>query len=126
MRLLWLVFERVPHPEAVCYAASEEDARLAETLLSSPRTERLKYAEQLRNYLREQDPLPPFERPGVACRAGAGLYRVISWRFAKWQANTLPAEGTPLERMRGRIRDWLARCERGEGTEQQICHPLQT
>ena len=25
MRVLWLVFERLPHPEAVCYAAGEAD-----------------------------------------------------------------------------------------------------
>ncbi len=105
--VLWLVFERVPHPEAVCYAADEGDARLALNLLRQPLVERLRYAEQLRNYLREQAGLSPFERPGVACREGAGLFRVISWRFAKWLANVLPAEGTAADCARGRIEDWL-------------------
>jgi hypothetical protein len=107
--VLWLVFERVPHPEAVCYAADEGDARLALNLLNSPRVERMQYAEQLRNYLRQQAGLSPFARPGVACREGAGLFRVISWRFAKWLANVLPAEGTVAEGVRGRIEAWLAR-----------------
>ncbi len=108
MRVLWLVFERLPHPEAVCYAAGDADARLASVLLSQPRAERVRYAGQLRNFLREQEALSPWDRPGVACREGEGLYRVISWRFAKWLANVLPAEGTQLEGVRGRIAGWLA------------------
>lgn len=111
MRVMWLVFERLPHPEAVCYAAGEADVRLAEVLLKQPRIERVRYAEQLRNYLREQEGLSPFARPGVACREGDGLYQVISWRFAKWLANVLPAEGAQLEGVRGRIADWLLSAE---------------
>jgi hypothetical protein len=107
MRVLWLVFEQLPHPEAVCYPAGEADARLAAALLQQPRLERVRYAGQLRRFLCEQEGLSPFARPGVACREGDGLYRVISWRFAKWLANVLPAEGAQLEGVRGRIGDWL-------------------
>jgi len=108
MRVIWLVFERPPHPEAVSYPAGEEDARLALTLLGVPLCERLRYAEQLRNYLREQEGLSPFARPGVACRQGDGLFRVISWRFAKWLANVLPGEAGRVERSRRRIEAWIS------------------
>lgn len=109
MRVIWLVFEGAPHPEAVCYPAGEEDARLAVSLLSAPLCERQRYAEQLRNYLREQEGLSPFERPGVACRQGDGLFRVICWRFAKWLANVLPAETGMVEGARGRIERWMGK-----------------
>jgi len=104
---LWLAFEQIPHPEAVVYGADEADARLAVTLLKAPLRERLWYADQLRGYLREQESLSPFERPGVACRERPGLFRVISWRFAKWLANVLPSDAGLIERTLGRIEGWL-------------------
>lgn len=107
-RVLWLRFERAPHPDAVCHAADEQDARLVVELLSRPRLERVYVAARLRNYLARQEALPPLSRAAVPVRRCDGIFRLVPWRLAKWLSCVLPATDGVLERTRSRVESWLA------------------
>ena len=110
-RLLWLVYERPPHPEAVSYPAGEDDARLAIALLEAPYTRRLHLAEQFRNFLAVQTRRAPFDRKAVPCRWTSGLYRLVPWRLAKWLSAVLPAGDSVAAATAARLRAWLAQGE---------------
>jgi hypothetical protein len=106
-RLLWLAFERPPHPDAVCHPATADEVQLVLEFLAGSVTQRRQRAEQLRNYLAQQAALPPWSRPAVPCRRATGLYVLVPWRLAKWLATVLPATDGLLERTRGRLQRWL-------------------
>jgi hypothetical protein len=106
-RILWLVYERVPHPDAVSYAATKEDAMLVLELLAHPYMKRLHLAEQIENYLHEQNRLGIFERKTIPCRRASGLYQLLPWRLAKWLSKVLPAGDSVIENTETRIRSWL-------------------
>ena len=107
-RLLWLVYERPPHPDAVPYPAGEDDVRLAIELLESPYVRRRHVSEQLRNFLATQLRRSPLERQRVPCRRASGWYQLVPWRLAKWLAAVLPARDSIAATTARRLRDWLA------------------
>ena len=106
-RILWLQYERPPHPDAVVYPAGEEDLKLVLAVMDLPYRERCHLSGLLRNWLSEAESQNPFERPGVAVRFGAGLYHPVPWRFAKWLSCILPLPDAAAERTRKRIQNWL-------------------
>ena len=106
-RVLWLVYERVPHPEAVCYGASAEDVGLVLELFGKPYAERIRLAGALRSYLREQEGRALLERRWAPVRRESGLYQPVPWRLAKWLACVLRAEHGVVERTGRRLRRWL-------------------
>ena len=106
-RILWLVYEHLPHPEAVSYPAGEEDARLVLDLFARGPAERVRIAEQLGNFLKQQKLLPLFCRQTIPCRRESGLYHLIPWRLAKWLSQVLPASESVMEKTRARINNWL-------------------
>jgi len=107
-RVLWLAFERPPHPDAVCHPATADDVHLVLELFASPRPMRMRWSEQLRNYLSQQADIAPWSRPAVPCRRACGLYVLVPWRFAKWLSVVLPAADGLLERTAQRLQRWLA------------------
>lgn len=106
-RILWLKFERPPHPDAVAHPATESELRLVAALLKLPWRERNHLSGLLRNWLSQSEKDSPFDRPGVAIRFGEGLYQPIPWRLAKWLACVLPIGEGGAICTRGRIRNWL-------------------
>lgn len=117
-RILWLVYERPPHPDAVSCPAGEEDARLVLELLARPYSQRLHLAEQLRNFHKGQDRRPIADRQRVPCRRPSGLYHPVPWRLAKWLACVLPAGTAVIERTTTRIHTWLE-----QNSETQVVSP---
>lgn len=107
MRILWLVYERSPHPDAVSFAAGEEDARVVLELFARPRGQRVQIVEQLGNSLQRQHELPLFCREAIPCRRESGLYHLIPWRLAKWLSKALLARESVLETTARRLRNWL-------------------
>jgi hypothetical protein len=106
-RILWLKFERPPHPEAVVHPANEEELRLVIALLEMPARERGRLSGLLRNWLSASEKFPVHDRPGVAVRFGEGLYQPVSWRLAKWLACVLPISESGAIATRRRIQHWL-------------------
>lgn len=106
-RIVWLVFERVPHPDAVSYPADIEDVRLVLSLLDYRLVQRSDLVRKLRRILDVVGREPPCERPTIPARMPNGLYRPISWRLAKWLACVLGCEGSPRERLMARLRTWV-------------------
>ncbi len=105
--ILWLRFERPPHPDAVAHPANEDELRLVLALLALPWWERNRLSGLLRNWLSAAQGQPPLERRGVAVRFGDGLYQPVPWRLAKWLACVLPIGNGGAISTRGRIRRWL-------------------
>ena len=110
-RLLWLAFERPPHPDAVCHPATRDEVHFVLELFEATSAQRRHWAEQLRSYLAQQQKLPPWSRPEVPCRRPSGLYVLVPWRLAAWLAAVLPAAEGMLERTAGRLRRWLEHSE---------------
>lgn len=106
-RLLWLAFERPPHPDAVCHPATVEDVLFVLELLETPETRRRHLAVQLRGYLAQQRDLAPWSRPAVPCRRESGLYALVPWRMASWLSHVLPATPGLIDRTRLRLERWL-------------------
>ncbi|MGH7201206.1 MAG: hypothetical protein ACREJB_11425 [Planctomycetaceae bacterium] len=106
-RMLWLVYERPPHPDAVSVPATEDDLRFVLEWLSLRYAKRLHLAGQLRNFLGREGRRSPFDRPSVPCRRASGLYRLVPWRLAKWLACVLTAPDAVIARTRSRIETWL-------------------
>ncbi len=109
MRLLWLTYERSPHPDAICHPATEEDAEFVLTLLRRPYCERMRLTEQLACFLGKQKRDSATDRTSVACRTPSGLYRSVPWRLAKWLRHVLPATDSVLEDTIARIEQWQRR-----------------
>lgn len=107
-RILWLVFERPPHPEAVSYPADADEVRLVLSLLAYPYARRMDIVTTLRNILAAMEHTAPCERPTIPARLPSGLYRLISWRFAKWLANVLAVEGSAQRRVQRELQGFLA------------------
>ena len=120
-RICWLAFERLPHPDAVRCAVDEDGARLVLELLAKPYCERVRIAEQLRNYLRVENARSPLDRRSVPCRSDSGLYRLIEWRLAKWLSCVLPAEDAVIEMARGRVAGWLEERNSCVDAHAEIC-----
>lgn len=106
-RILWLKFERPPHPNAVVHPATESELRLVMALLELPHRERNHLSGLLRNWLTAAEKDSPWDRPRVAVRFGDGLYQPVPWRLAKWLACVLPIGDGGAISTRGRIRNWL-------------------
>lgn len=106
-RLLWLGFERPPHPDAVCHAATTADVEFVLEWLDQSEDDRVRMAQQLRKFVEQQSAIAPWQRPNVPCRRPAGLYVLIPWRFAKWLACILPATPAAIDRTRHRLEAWL-------------------
>ncbi len=115
-RILWLAYERLPHPDAVSYPAGEDDVHLVLELLARPYADRQRISEQLRRYQTEQDTLPTFCRQSIPCRRNSGLYHLVPWRLAKWLSAVLRAEDPVIERTQTRIRNWLQRSDQPQVT----------
>jgi hypothetical protein len=105
--ILWLSYERPPHPDAVAHPASEDELRLVMALLDLPHRERTHLSGLLRNWLKAAEQEPLFDRPAVAVRFGDGLYQPVPWRLAKWLACVLPIGTGGAISTRARIRQWL-------------------
>lgn len=106
-RILWLAFERPPHPDAVCHPATVDDVLFALELLEFPEDHRRRLAAQLRRYLAQQAGIAPWSRPAVPCRRLSGMYALVPWRFAQWLAAVLPATQGLLDRTHNRLKSWL-------------------
>lgn len=106
-RLLWLAFEKPPHPDAVCHPATAEDVLLVLEKLEAVADQRRQLGQQLHGYLAQQADLPPWQRPAIPCRRESGLYALIPWRLAKWLSVVLPAETGVIERTTQRLQAWL-------------------
>ena len=106
-RSLILSFGRVADGNAVSYVADGSEAELVLDLLDQPRNDRLRYATQLANFVREQERLPLMKRQSVAFRKGGGVFRLMPWRLAKWLSLALAAHDLWRERTRAQIRAWL-------------------
>jgi hypothetical protein len=106
-RLLWLGFERPPHPDAVCHAATSADVDFVLEWLEQPESARQRIAQQLRRYVDDQSHLCLWQRPSIPCRRPAGLYVLLPWRLAKWLSCILPATPTAIDRTRRRLEAWL-------------------
>ena len=106
MRLLWLTYERAPHPDAICHPATVDDAEFVIALLRRPYAERIGLTEQLARFLSKQKPLAATKRGAVACRTPSGLYRSVPWRLAKWLRHVLPATDSVIEDTIARIERW--------------------
>ncbi len=105
--ILWLRFERPPHPDAVAHPANVEDLRLVLALLELPWRERNRLSGLLRNWLSAAEEQCPIDRPGVAVWFGDGLYQPVPWRLAKWLACVLPIGDGGAISTRNRIQSWL-------------------
>lgn len=105
-QILWLAYERPPHPDAVCHPATEADVAFVLECLEAPPEERRRLAEKLRSALHQQRRLPPWSRPCVPCRRPSGLYVLIPWRLALWLAAVLPAADGLIERTHRRLAQW--------------------
>lgn len=114
MRTLWLVFERLPHPEAVAYPAGEQDVEFVLELLERPYPQRVSMAGQLRAYLEQQQKRSVFDRPCVPCRRASGLYHLVPWRLAQWLACVLIAPDAVIQRTAARLRTWRTQGEDAE------------
>ena len=113
-RILWLKFERPPHPDAVVHPANEEEVRLVLALLEMPFCDRNRLSGLFRNWLSASEKLPLHDRPGVAVRFGEGLYQPIPWRLAKWLACVLPMSDGAALSTRRRIQHWLENEKKAE------------
>ncbi|MGD9853825.1 MAG: hypothetical protein AB7U20_02645 [Planctomycetaceae bacterium] len=120
MRLLWLAYERPPHPDAVCHPASEEEAEFVLALLRRNYGERARLTEQLVRFLAEETRRNAVDRRSVACRTPSGLYRCVPWRLAKWLRHVLPATESAVQRTIARIEQWR---RHGSG-ESDIVSPI--
>jgi hypothetical protein len=109
-RILWLVYERVPHPDAVAFPATEADVRFAAELLAQPYAVRRNLAAQLRRYVAVQRARAPVERDWVPCRApGSGIVRPVPYRLAKWLVPVLGADDAVVRETHARLDAWSAR-----------------
>lgn len=109
MRLLWLTYERPPHPDTVCHPVTEDEAEFVVALLKRPYHERARLTEQLIRFLAEQDGKSSLDRCSVACRTPSGLYRCVPWRLAKWLRHVLPAAESVTQQTIARIDQWRQR-----------------
>lgn len=108
-RILWLAYERPPHPDAVCHPATQADVLLVLELLERPEPVRRHMAESLRGMLREQREIVPWQRPSIPCRQQNGWYVLIPWRLAQWLAAVLPATDGLIDRTARRLERWRDR-----------------
>jgi hypothetical protein len=106
MRLLWLTYERPPHPDAVCHPATEEETDFVLALLRRPYRERMHLTGQLIRFLAEEVRRAPVLRRALACRTPGGLYHCVSWRLAKWLRHALPATESAVDDTIARIERW--------------------
>jgi hypothetical protein len=106
-RIIWLNYEKSPHPEAVSHPANEDDARIVLELLGRPPAERLRIAERFRDFVKRQKTLPLFCRETIPCRRQTGLYYLIPWRLAKWLSHVLRTTNPILQRTMSRLQVWL-------------------
>jgi len=118
-RLLWLAFERPPHPAAVCHPATIEDVLFVLELLDAPEPRRQHLSAQLRRYLDQQRDIAPWSRPAVPCRRDSGLYALVPWRMAQWLSHVLPATPGLIERTRRRLELWLR-----EASSARVINPV--
>jgi hypothetical protein len=118
MRILWLAFERPPHPDAVCHPATVGDVLFVLEWLEATELERQRRSGELRRSLAQQAGLAPWERPAIPCRRESGVYTLVPWRLAHWLSRILPATPGVLERTRRRLEDWL-----GTTAERAIVRP---
>lgn len=107
--VLWLAFERPPHPQAVCHPATGEEVRLVLELFEHPAEQRQQLATTLQRYLAAQSQITPWQRPCLPCRRSSGLYILIPWRLAQWLSSVLGASDGLIERTQRRLDTWLAR-----------------
>lgn len=117
--VLWLAYERPPHPDAVRAAAREADLHLVLQLLSLTCAERSRYAVQLANYLRSRNRRSAFSEESLTCRLPDGVCHFINWRLAKWLSHVLPAADAVIERTATQIRTWLR-----HNREQRLLQPF--
>ena len=106
MRLLWLTYERPPHPDAVVHPVDSRDAAFVIALLEHPYERRIELTRQLAVYLATQDSVPQVDRQPVPCRTPSGLYHLVPWRLAKWLRHTLPASECVIDRTLVQIQQW--------------------
>ena len=124
MRLLWLTYERLPHPDAICHPATEEEADFVLALLRRPYRERMHLTGQLIRFLAEEQRRPPVLRRSVACRTPTGLYRCVPWRLAKWLRHVLPATESAVNDTIARIERWK-RHQHANPITGDFKHPLE-
>ncbi|MFQ5732305.1 MAG: hypothetical protein ACE5KM_10165 [Planctomycetaceae bacterium] len=117
--VLWLAYERPPHPDAVRAAAREADLCFLLPLLASPYWERCRYAVQFANFLRSRNRRSEFLEDSVTCRLPGGVCHFVNWRLAKWLSHVLPASDAVIARTMTQIRTWLH-----HNREQDILRPF--
>jgi hypothetical protein len=106
-RILWLTYERLPHPEAVIHPAEEREVRLVLTLMEYPLARRAQLVERLKNIFQKILQMPVFDRPNIPARTENGLYFPVNWRFALWLSRVLPFDGSRKEQLVSALQQWL-------------------
>jgi len=107
-RILWLLYERAGHPDAVRYGANEEEVRFVLGLLEQSRLEREEMSRRLRRYVAIEQQRDLFQRRLVAVRGANGLFRPIGWKLAQWLRCVLPMSERTGQRVVRQLRDWLS------------------
>ena len=113
-RILWLTYQRLPHPDVVVCPGDEQDVRLVLSLLSYPIARRNQIANRLKQIVAHLQSIPVIDRPSIPARTTSGLYRLMNWRLAFWLSHALAFEGSLLEDTRQLIEQWLAEGADGE------------
>lgn len=106
-RILWLTYERLPHPDAVIHPAEEREVRLVLTLLEYPIARRAQLVERLKNIFLKILQRPVFDRPNIPARMENGLYFPVNWRFALWLSHVLSFDGSRKEQLVSALQTWL-------------------
>jgi hypothetical protein len=117
-RILWLTWERLPHPEAVIHPADEREVRLVLSLMEYPIARRAQLIERLKNIFQKIFKLPVFDRPSIPARMANGLYFPVNWRFALWLSRVLSFEGSRKDQLVATLQNWLA-----EGSDGDVFSP---
>lgn len=107
-RLLWLVYERAGHPDAVAHPATEGEVALVLDWLEKPLDERTRLVPSLARCVERQRKESAFARRPVPLRNGAGLYVPVPWRLVWWLSRLMGAAEAVIERTRVRLARWLA------------------
>ena len=117
-RILWLTYEKLPHPDAVTHPADEREVRLVLSLMEYATDRRAQLVERLNKIFQKILKVPVFDRPNIPARMENGLYFPVNWRFALWLSRVLVFEGSRKEHLVSALQNWLA-----EGSDGAVISP---
>lgn len=122
-RLLWLIHEQLPHPDAVICPADENQVQLVITLLKDTHERRMGILQRLKAIANKLATIPPIDRPSIPARMPNGLYEPIPWRFVLWLSHVLRIqEASRRQELITRLQHWL---DQGNDCEMISTHQAQ-